>query len=133
MVESYLKTYLFEALVLGLLGSVIGVGVGQLLAYGAIHMLADTVNALYFATSVEALTLTLSDIFFGIILGFAFSLLAGWIPARDATQTPPAQILAKGDWSSGFTLAPSSQSRIAIHFTGFPAFAHSALSHDRRF
>ena len=96
-------TYLFEALVLGLLGSVIGVGVGQLLAYGAIHMLADTVNALYFATSVEALTLTLSDIFFGIILGFAFSLLAGWIPARDATQTPPAQILAKGDWSSGFT------------------------------
>ena len=96
------STFLLEALVLGLLGSIAGVGVGQVLAFGAVGMLADTVNALYFATSVEALSVTSLDVIVGVGLGVAFSLLAGWLPARDATQTPPAQILAKGDWSPGF-------------------------------
>ena len=96
-------TYLLEALALGVTGSVVGIGVGQVLAYGAVGMLADTVNALYFATSVEALSITSADVTVGIILGVLFSLLAGWLPARDATQTPPAQILAKGDWSPGFS------------------------------
>ena len=96
-------TYLLEAFVLGVIGSFLGVGVGYLLALGAVGMLADTVNALYFATSVEALSMTGVDLSIGLGLGIVFSLLAGWLPARDATQTPPAQILAKGDWSPGFS------------------------------
>ena len=96
-------TYLMEALILGLLGSFAGVGVGYLLALASVGMLADTVNALYFSTSIEALTITFSDLWVGLGLGLFFSFLAGWLPARDATQTPPAQILAKGDWSPGFS------------------------------
>lgn len=95
-------TYIIEALILGTVGSFAGIGVGQVLALGAVGMLADTVNALYFATSVEALSITSIDIIVGMVLGVTFSLLAGWLPARDATLTPPAQILAKGDWSPGF-------------------------------
>jgi putative ABC transport system permease protein len=95
-------TYLLEAFFLGIIGSVAGVGVGHILALGAVGMLSETVNALYFATSIEALSITSTDILIGIGLGVVFSLLAGWIPARDATQTPPAQILARGDWSPGF-------------------------------
>ena len=96
-------TYLLEAFVLGIVGSIAGVGVGQVLALGAVGMLADTVNALYFATSVEALNLTALDVGVGMVLGLLFSMLAGWLPARDATQTPPAQVLARGDWSPGFS------------------------------
>ena len=40
-----------------------------ILAMGAVGMLSDTVNALYFATSVEALSLTFDDIVVGIVLG----------------------------------------------------------------
>ena len=94
--------YIMEALALGLVGSLLGVGLGYILAHGAVGMLSNTVNALYFATSVEALQLTFSDLFIGLLIGLAFSLLAGWLPARDATQTPPAQVLSKGDWSPGF-------------------------------
>lgn len=94
---------LLEALLIGLVGSIGGVGVGVLLAGGAVHLLADTVNALYFATSVEAIRLTASDWGLGIGLGLIFSLLAGLLPARDAMQTPPAQVLARGDWSPGFS------------------------------
>ena len=41
---------LLEASLIGLLGSIGGLAVGYLLAWGAVHLLADTVNALYFAT-----------------------------------------------------------------------------------
>lgn len=94
---------LLEALLVGILGSIGGVGVGVLLASGAVHLLAETVNALYFATSIEAITLTRADWLLGVGLGVLFSLLAGLIPARDAMQTPPAQVLARGDWSPGFS------------------------------
>jgi putative ABC transport system permease protein len=81
-------TYLLEAFVLGVIGSFLGVGVGYLLALGAVGMLADTVNALYFATSVEAVSMNGVDLSIGLGLGIVFSLLAGWLPARDATLTP---------------------------------------------
>ena len=91
-----------EALLLGVLGSLLGIGVGYLLALGAVHSLADTVNAIYFATSAEQIQLTAGDWWMGMVLGTLFSLLAGWLPARDAMLTPPAQVLAREDWSPGF-------------------------------
>jgi putative ABC transport system permease protein len=77
--------------------------VGWFFAYFSAQMLADTVNALYFATTLDAISLTWMDCVFGVGLGLFFTLVAGWLPARDAMQTPPAQVLSKGDWSPGFT------------------------------
>ena len=99
---SILLSLLLEAGLIGLLGSALGIGFGMLLATGAVHVLADTVNALYFATSVDSIQLRASDLWIGGGIGFLFSLLAGWLPARDAMFTPPAQILSRGDWSPGF-------------------------------
>ena len=112
-------TYLLEALLLGLLGSIAGVGVGYLLALASVGMLADTVNALYFSTSIEALTITFTDLGVGLGLGLFFSFLAGWLPARDATQTPPAQILAKGDWSPGFSWLRNPKIGLVLITIGF--------------
>jgi putative ABC transport system permease protein len=95
-------TLMFESLLIGIAGSVLGLGVGMLLATGAVHALADTVNALYFATSVESIRLQPADVGWGLGVGIVFSLLAGWLPARDAMSTPAAQVLARGDWSPGF-------------------------------
>jgi len=95
-------TLMSESLLIGTLGSILGLGVGMVLASGAVHLLADTVNALYFATSVEAIQLGPGDILTGLAVGISFSLLAGLLPARDAMFTPPAQILSRGDWSPGF-------------------------------
>jgi putative ABC transport system permease protein len=96
-----------ESAFIGLLGSALGIGLGSLLAAGTVQVLVDTVNALYFATSVESIQLRASDLWVGFGLGIALSLLAGWLPARDAMLTPPAQILARGDWSPGFPLLQS--------------------------
>ena len=91
MAESYLA-YLLEAFVLGVIGS-FGSQSG-ICSPGCGGYVADTVNALYFATSVEALSMTGLDLAIGLGLGIVFSLLAGWLPFRDATQST-CPILAK--------------------------------------
>ncbi|MAL85636.1 MAG: hypothetical protein CMI23_04680 [Opitutae bacterium] len=120
-------TFLFESAVIGVLGSILGIGVGWFFAFLSAQMLADTVNALYFATTIEAISLTLQDCLFGLCLGFLFTLLAGWLPARDAMQTPPAQILSRGDWSPGFSWLRKSRVGIVLILSGliflvFPPF-----------
>ena len=95
-------TLLLEAAIIGLIGSALGIVLGMLLATVAVYVLVDTVNALYFATSVESIQLQALDLWVGFGMGIVLSLLAGWLPARDAMLTPPAQILARGDWSPGF-------------------------------
>ena len=110
--------FILEAGVIGVLGSLLGIGVGYLLALGSIGMLTDTVNALYFATSMEALALTWTDCITGLGIGVFFSLLAGWLPARDAMSTPPAQVLSKGDWSPGFDWLSNPKTGICLLLFG---------------
>ena len=110
--------FILEAGVIGVLGSLLGIGVGYLLALGSIGMLTDTVNALYFATSMEALALTWTDCIAGLGIGVFFSLLAGWLPARDAMSTPPAQVLSKGDWSPGFDWLSNPKTGICLLLFG---------------
>lgn len=52
------------------------------------------------------------------LLGFCFSLIAGWLPARDAMSTPPAQVLARGDWSPGFHWLSSKRLGIGLLLLG---------------
>ena len=79
-------TFLFESVVIGLIGSVAGIGVGWLFAFLSAQMLADTVNALYFATTIEAISLTWLDCVFGLFLGFSFTILA--VGYRQVMWTP---------------------------------------------
>lgn len=93
---------ILESCLLGLLGALLGLGLGQLLASVTVYGLSDTINTLYFATAAQAIVLTRGDVWIALALGLGFSLVAGVLPARDAMLTPPAQILARGDWSPGF-------------------------------
>ena len=96
----------WEAAFIGLIGSALGIVLGSLLAIGAVQVLVDTVNALYFATSVESIELRASDLWVGLWDGyFVESAGKDGCRARDAMLTPPAQILARGDWVSGVSLA----------------------------
>lgn len=114
-------TLLLEAALIGVIGSALGIALGSLLAIGAVQILVDTVNALYFATSVESIKLQASDLWIGFGMGTLLSLLAGWLPARDAMLTPPAQILARGDWSPGFRWLQSLWPGIVLIIAGLLA------------
>ena len=87
--------WLREAAAFGLLGGILGLALGWLGAQGAVRSIGRTVNALYYATSAQAASLNWTEALVALVLAIATSLLAGWLPARTAAATPPAQVLVR--------------------------------------
>lgn len=86
---------LTEALVLGLIGTVLGLGLGIVLGQGIVRLVAQTINDLYFRVNVENITIETPTLLRGVIIGIAASLLAALIPSYEAKRTPPAGVLQR--------------------------------------
>lgn len=99
--EQIRNTWLTEALVLGILGSLAGILLGRILASGLVGAIAGTVNTLYYETTTAAVRLDPGEVVFSLLFGVTASLLAGWIPAREASLTPPAQAMRQGAGGGG--------------------------------
>ncbi len=86
---------LFEALVIGIIGSMIGVAVGILLGKATIGMVSQTVNDLYFTTTVRDVGLPLESLIKGVILGILASVLTAIPPAWEASSVPASEALSR--------------------------------------
>ncbi|MDR3457048.1 MAG: FtsX-like permease family protein [Verrucomicrobiae bacterium] len=87
--------WLLEAALLGLIGGVLGALLGWGGAQLAVRLVGRTVNALYYATTVQFAQLDGTEFFMALTLAVAASLAAGWWPARQAAKIPSAQILSR--------------------------------------
>ena len=87
------RMWLLESVILGSIGSGIGLLVGWLLAQGTVQAISRTVNALYMNTTATAARWDAQEATLAALMGIAVSLLAGWVPARDAASTPPIQAI----------------------------------------
>lgn len=94
-------TWLTEAAALGLAGGISGILLGRLLAEGLVGGIAATVNTLYYETTTSAVTLHPGEVAFSLVFGMVASLVAGWIPAREASLTPPSQAMRQGAQGGG--------------------------------
>ena len=95
------RAWLLEALSLGLAGGVLGALLGWAGAQLTVRLVGRTVNALYYATSVNSAQPVFVDHLLSIGLGIAAGVIAGWLPANEATRVPPAQNLGRGRIPSG--------------------------------
>jgi putative ABC transport system permease protein len=95
------RTWLTEAAALGLAGGVLGILLGRLLAEGLVGGIAATVNTLYYETTTSAVALHPGEAAFSLLFGIVASLVAGWIPAREASLTPPSQAMRQGAQGGG--------------------------------
>jgi putative ABC transport system permease protein len=89
------RVWLLEATMLGLAGGLLGGLLGWAGAQLSVRLVGRTVNALYYTTSVNQANMAIGEWLLAIGLAVGTSLLAGWIPARNAARTPPAQILVR--------------------------------------
>ncbi|HSH17042.1 MAG TPA: FtsX-like permease family protein, partial [Verrucomicrobiae bacterium] len=89
------RAWLLEAALLGLVGGGLGALLGWAGAQFSVRLVGRTVNALYYSTSVDHARLDGVEMVAALVLAVATSLLAGWLPARAAARTPPAQILVR--------------------------------------
>ena len=93
------QAWLAEAALLGVIGGSIGLLVGWLGAQGAVRLVARTVNALYHSSPADAAGLHGGEAVAALMISVLACVLAGWLPARAAAATPPAQLLARAHGS----------------------------------
>jgi putative ABC transport system permease protein len=86
-----------EALILGIIGTLIGLLLGSWLGKGLTGIVAETVSALYYQVSADAMQLSSWSISKAIILGIGGTLIATWIPARMAANTKPLTTLSRSE------------------------------------
>ena len=89
------RLVLGEAALLGPLGSLLGLGLGWVLAQGSVRAVSQTVNALYGASAAHRAGIHGGEALLALGIGTLASLAAAWVPARRAALTPPVQLLAR--------------------------------------
>jgi putative ABC transport system permease protein len=86
---------LLEALLLGLVGTVLGSLLGVWLATGLVDLVTRAVSDLYYVLSVREFYLAPLSLAKVITLGLVATLVAAWLPAREAADAPPGATLSR--------------------------------------
>lgn len=89
-----------EALVLGLVGSLLGLGLGVLLGQGMVRLVTQTINDLYFTVSVREVPVPPLSLVRGLAIGVAAALIASALPAVEALRTTPNSTLRRSTLES---------------------------------
>ena len=91
---------LSEALILGLVGTVLGMGMGIIFGRGAVALVSQTISDLYFTVNVQRISVETFTLVKGAGIGLFVSVLTAVIPSFDATNTPPAGTMRRSDQES---------------------------------
>lgn len=78
-----------EAIILGLIGSIIGVAIGIFLGNLMVGLVTQTINDLYFTVTVREVTIPTISLIKGIVIGMGSAILASTLPAIEAMRTSP--------------------------------------------
>ncbi|MBL8956480.1 MAG: FtsX-like permease family protein [Myxococcaceae bacterium] len=92
--------FALEAVVLGALGSLLGIPLGTLLAKGTVSAVSDSISSIYVQVNATSVTFTPFEMIVGVALGIGGSLFAALRPAFVASQVQPVEALRK-DMASG--------------------------------
>ena len=88
--------FLGEAAVLGLVGAVVGVPLGRLMARVAVGLIGGTVNALYVSSRPGEIVLTAGSVLLALGLGVGLAVVSALAPAREAALVSPVDAMARG-------------------------------------
>jgi putative ABC transport system permease protein len=88
--------FLGEAAGIGLLGALIGLAIGRVLATGAVKLMGLTVQSLYVSSRPGAIELTTLIAAVGLAIGVSVAIASAWGPAREAIRVAPVDAMALG-------------------------------------
>ncbi len=118
------RAWQIESLAMGVAGTALGLLLGFGMAQFTVRAIGRTVDALYFRGTVEAAAWHWGEATLAGSLGLIASALAGWLPAREAAETPPARSLGRGARSDG--LAFLSKPKLGVALVLLAGLAHLA-------
>lgn len=85
--------FLGEAMVLGGIGSCLGLAGGVLLARVLVHAVAETISSLYVLVNVRNVAVDAGMLGIAWIIGLVSVLISAWLPARAAARIEPVRAL----------------------------------------
>ena len=88
--------FLGEGLLYGLIGSLLGIAGGLLIARSLLRVVATTISNVYVLTSIEHAYVAWDQVMLVFLLGLAATLLGAWVPAQSAVGVSPLQALNLG-------------------------------------
>jgi putative ABC transport system permease protein len=88
---------LLEAGLLGMIGTLLGLGLGVLLGRGAVQLVTQTINDLFFVVSVRQVNVPVFTLVKGATIGILAALIGAALPAWEATSVPPAGALKRSN------------------------------------
>jgi putative ABC transport system permease protein len=89
-----------EALLIGLLGAGFGTAAGILMGRGAVSLVSQTINDLFFVSTVRDVAIPAISLVKGIILGVFVTVIAAAFPAWEAASVPPRTALSRANLES---------------------------------
>ncbi len=81
--------FITESLLMGAVGSLLGVIFGYFVAYLSINMVSSTISQLYYQVNVGGVRLTVPIILNGMAVGFGATLIGVILPSLEVAVTPP--------------------------------------------
>ena len=84
-----------EAFLVGVFGSALGIGLGILLGQVTVGMVSQTINDLYYTTTVRAAGIPLESLLKGGLLGVLATVGTAALPAWEAASVPPRAALLR--------------------------------------
>ena len=94
--NSVLAAFVGEAACFGLIGALIGLPLGRLMASGAVKLMGTTVEALYVTSRPASIELNSSSVALALFVGIGVAIASAYAPAREASLVPPAEAMARG-------------------------------------
>jgi putative ABC transport system permease protein len=89
-----------EAVIAGLLGASLGLLLGIILGQGAVQLVTQTINDLFFTVTVRGVQTPTESLVKGAILGITATVLSAAPPAWEAASVPPRMALSRSNIES---------------------------------
>ena len=90
-----LNAFLLEGAFIGMVGSLLGIPLGRLMARYAVKLMGATVSALYVSSRPGEIALTPWSVALALLVGAGVTLLSAWSPAREAASVAPVEAMAR--------------------------------------
>lgn len=88
---------MFEAITVGVIGTILGIALGILLGNGIIKLVTNTINDMYFVLQVQEISISTISIVKGFGIGLSATLVSAYKPASDATKVAPRTVLIRSE------------------------------------
>lgn len=100
--KTVVMLFIFQGIILGFVGSLIGICLGQLVAYFSVLAVEKTISTMYSTISISDYMTTKNDAFAAFLLGIAVSIIASLIPSYEASKIRPNETSRVGSFEGKY-------------------------------